>query len=457
MNRAHLGWIVLWSVAAHGTLGLAQRPVPLLPQTQKIQRVQIVEPTGITLHRSEVTLHLGPERTPLPLDTYRLRATVLPEDTTNKEVVWESSDPTTVRVEADGSLLPLRLGRAVVTAMTKVNGLKARCTVIVERGNHPYGNTLSNLMNGGYLAVQGDWIYYASPSEGMRLHKMRLNGSERQSLGGSACVSINVIGRRVSYLTNDYHVDAVDCDGENRRRLTPNTQSLGLQFVGDRIHDLSLTPSGTYGLYTMKHDGTERTIVDGLGMPSIARFWALSDGRGFVLSDSGKHRIVHCWKANDRGAFSMDVLFEGPFRNYVFETMGMAGVGGQTIEVPTDLYVIDGRDDTIKKIGPIADRSQRRTVTLFGDATTSRDIQTLALAEGWLFYAHGTFLSKMRTDGTQNQIVIANLPHGEHHLFPVRTGSAPSDLWIFVYTKDAQGRFSLLKVRQNGMDRLSLH
>lgn len=64
-------------------------------------------------------------------ETYELQATIEPEDTDNKDIVWTSSDENIVTV-SNGKIKCKEYGTAVITAET-ANGKKAECNVAVEK------------------------------------------------------------------------------------------------------------------------------------------------------------------------------------------------------------------------------------------------------------------------------------------------------------------------------------
>ncbi len=69
--------------------------------------------------------------------TYKLTATVLPENTTDsKNVSWSSSNSEVATVDANGTVTAKRAGTAVITA-TSTNGKTAGCTVTVSRKEIP--------------------------------------------------------------------------------------------------------------------------------------------------------------------------------------------------------------------------------------------------------------------------------------------------------------------------------
>ncbi|CDB69485.1 bacterial group 2 Ig-like protein [Eubacterium sp. CAG:252] len=69
--------------------------------------------------------------------TYKLTATVLPENTTDsKSVSWSSSNSEVATVDANGTVTAKRAGTAVITA-TSTNGKTAGCTVTVSKKEIP--------------------------------------------------------------------------------------------------------------------------------------------------------------------------------------------------------------------------------------------------------------------------------------------------------------------------------
>ena len=80
-----------------------------------------IEASSVTLNQENLTLKVGESQT--------LKATVLPENTTYKNVTWESNDPSVVMV-VDGVVTAIGVGSANVRAM--VGQATANCTVTVN-------------------------------------------------------------------------------------------------------------------------------------------------------------------------------------------------------------------------------------------------------------------------------------------------------------------------------------
>lgn len=94
-------------------------------------KVTVAEPVvlvkSITLDRTSIEAVEGSE--------VQLTATVTPDDATNKEIVWSSSDATVATVSATGLVKILKAGTCVITAATTDGSdLKAECTVSALSG-----------------------------------------------------------------------------------------------------------------------------------------------------------------------------------------------------------------------------------------------------------------------------------------------------------------------------------
>ena len=99
-------------VALYGSRGFDSEPGCLLA-------------TSLSLNQSVASLNVG--------DTIKLTATVLPEDATNKDVVWASSNPSVATVSTDGLVTALKAGETTIVAKTADgSNLSATCKVVVN-------------------------------------------------------------------------------------------------------------------------------------------------------------------------------------------------------------------------------------------------------------------------------------------------------------------------------------
>ena len=113
--------------------------------------------TSVTLDKTALTLYEG--------DAAKLTATVLPEDTTDKTVVWTSSDDAAATVK-DGVVTAVKAGTVTITA--QCGDVKAQCAVTVkapvmpsQEGGVYQISTVDELIwfakqvNGGNTAISG--------------------------------------------------------------------------------------------------------------------------------------------------------------------------------------------------------------------------------------------------------------------------------------------------------------
>ncbi|WP_052446896.1 Ig-like domain-containing protein [Candidatus Soleaferrea massiliensis] len=87
--------------------------------------IENVRAESIALDQAELSLPIG--------QSAKLNATILPNNTTNKNVLWSSSDDTVASVAADGTITALKAGNAVITATAEDSegALTATCNVTV--------------------------------------------------------------------------------------------------------------------------------------------------------------------------------------------------------------------------------------------------------------------------------------------------------------------------------------
>ena len=83
----------------------------------------IVSVTGVELNKTSATLPVG--------ETMELTPTVAPEDATNKNVTWSSSDGNVATVDSTGKVTAVGKGTAKITVTTEDGGHTATCVVTV--------------------------------------------------------------------------------------------------------------------------------------------------------------------------------------------------------------------------------------------------------------------------------------------------------------------------------------
>ena len=154
--------------------------------------------TGVTLDKAVLTLYEG--------DAAKLTATVEPENTTDKTIVWTSSDKTIATVK-DGAVTAVKAGTATITAAC--GEAKATCAVTVKApvapaqkdGVYQIGTAdelvwFAKQVNGGSTAISG-----------VLTAEIDLNGFDWTPIGSSAkkfSGSFDGAGYAIKNLTIDY-------------------------------------------------------------------------------------------------------------------------------------------------------------------------------------------------------------------------------------------------------------
>lgn len=100
---------------------------------------EVVPVTGVKLDREKVTLKKGREDT--------LIATVEPHHATNKEVTWESANPSIVSVDENGNITAHLKGETTITVTTKDGGFTASAKITVTSSSGGSSNSGNNNNN----------------------------------------------------------------------------------------------------------------------------------------------------------------------------------------------------------------------------------------------------------------------------------------------------------------------
>jgi phage major tail protein, phi13 family len=88
--------------------------------------------SGVSVDPKERILSIGEELV--------IKATITPEDATNKKVTWTSDNEAVAKVDESGKVTSISEGTAKITVTTEDGGKTATCTVTVK--NYPKGNAI---------------------------------------------------------------------------------------------------------------------------------------------------------------------------------------------------------------------------------------------------------------------------------------------------------------------------
>ena len=102
--------------------------------------------TGVTLNENSITINR--------FETYTLSATVLPNNATNKNVTWSSSNINVATVDSNGVVSSVASGSATITVTTVDGGFTAQCSVSVTN-RYAYFTLVSLADNNTFTLTNG--------------------------------------------------------------------------------------------------------------------------------------------------------------------------------------------------------------------------------------------------------------------------------------------------------------
>ncbi len=172
--------------------------------------------SGVKLNQTEIALNIG--------DTYKLVATITPEDATNKSLTWSSSDSNIVSVDAEGNLKAQREGTATITVTTVDGNYTASVTISVKKtedtsnNSENDSNTDNNQNNKPTVTVIN--------VKGVSLNTTTLNLTEGGTSKLTATINPhNANNKNVTWKSSNPDIVSVDSNG-NIKALKPGTATI---------------------------------------------------------------------------------------------------------------------------------------------------------------------------------------------------------------------------------------
>lgn len=108
------GLIIILSLAI---IGIVSYLFLFSKKTIEIERIQ--------LNKNQLTLVIGTSE--------KLEATILPENATDKTLIWESKDSNIVSVNNNGEIYANNIGNTIISVKNKDGNIKSQCLVYVEK------------------------------------------------------------------------------------------------------------------------------------------------------------------------------------------------------------------------------------------------------------------------------------------------------------------------------------
>lgn len=367
--------------------------------------------TSIRLNKTSGSLATG--------KTLTLKATVKPSSATYKAIVWESSDIYVATVNSKGVVSAVGAGDATITARTEYGATGAERAEfnLTVTGSNPdsevpngVGNTSGNILNNGFVAQTGSWIYYQNTGDNGYLYKLNSSTGDKVRLNTDVTERINVLGNIIIYqnMSDSDHVYRINTDGSGRA-LVSSDKTDTLTVVNGWMFYRNNSDGGY--LYKMRTDGSDRTRLNSDNSYAINvagdYVYYSHDGGGFYIYRIGKDGSGRT-RLNDDGSYDLNV-----YNGWIYYT---------NVSNNSTLYKIN-----IDGTG----RSQIDTDQGFGKNVN----------DGWIYYTNwsdGYHLYKMKLDGSSKTKLTSVVSY------------SPCVISDWVYYVNASDSRALYRVHKDG-------
>lgn len=269
----------------------------------------------------------------------------------------------------------------------------------VSESANVYGNTAMNIANGGFVTIQGDWVYYNNTKG---LYRIKIDGTGREFLSAHYAKGINVVGNYVYYRdtteqgggTGLWRLDLTAIDDPNAALLSLDERSSAYIYaVGDWVYYVLQTADTDKGLWRMKADGTSKEKIyystQKISLVNIQDDWIY-----FVNITPNHVNGIYKMKTDGTG---LELIFETPDENV--QAISFMVVIDDWIYYQNRSGVEDRRG--IFKIK--TDGTSQQPIFLF-----KTDVNAVNISGNWIYYYvmgdNGYELHKVGLDGAEELV-----------------------------------------------------
>lgn len=282
-----------------------------------------------------------------------------------------------------------------------------------------YGNSAGNINNGGYAAVQEDWIYYSNRKEMGFMYKIRVDGADREQIGNDTCSYINVIDEWVYYRNESEknHLYKIRINGTGRTRLNGDGSS-NIIVIGDWI--FYKNNSDHNSIYRIRTDGTNEMKLYGISdchyftVTGDSVYFTATDNRALFKAHTDGSDIT-CVHNNCSG-----VNIIGDWMYYLSQNESAHQINKCRTDGTGEMRITSDDCQCLNAAGDwiyYRNQSDRESSCLYkirtngaGKTKLNNDATfDINLAGNWIYYKNrddDNRLYRVRTNGTERQIVI---------------------------------------------------
>lgn len=234
-------------------------------------------------------------------------------------------------------------------------------------------NISANIMNLGYIAKDGDWMFYSNIADGSKLYKAKIDGTQETKLSDDIPNYINIAGDWVyfSNVSDGFKLYKVKKDGSEIKKLN-NESSFWPQVIDDTIVYARREQAGQK-LYKITTEGKKKTRIS----KDLVYGFVVTKDWIYYSNEEDKHKI-----------YKVDLNGEGGQKLNDDESLNLVVSGN-------NIYYQNLSDN--KKLYKIDVDGKNRT-KLNDDSS-----DYINIAQNYIYYSNlsdGCKLYKVKVDGT---------------------------------------------------------
>ena len=263
--------------------------------------VKSVPVTGVKLDKTELSLYTG--------ESALLNATVEPDNATNKNVTWESSDETIATVD-NGEVTAQAAGEATITVTTSDGGKQATCTVMVTQSIYSITADITalNFDNAytGYTQPAAQTVTITNT--GNRPQTLLQPASTNSFIVGNLSTTELAVGETATFTVQPKADLPVGTYSEDITVSSSEGATLSITASFNVRKEVKVEPSGSTNLsFTTDRDEFALTAIvygENLDRDKAKWTWAVADED--VVALSGSPTLLRAFVSSSRQAFTVE-------------------------------------------------------------------------------------------------------------------------------------------------------
>lgn len=284
------------------------------------------------------------------------------------------------------------------------------------------GNLPSNIINSGFVAYQGEYIYYTGNLD-VGIYKALVAGNEKIKLRSDLAACINVVGDRL-YFTNkkNSNIYKMNTDGTSVRKLNNDDVEL-ISVVGEWIYYLCASDKK---IYKVNSDGFDRT-------PLCNGFYD-ENGEGISNLVCKNLNVESNW-IYFSAEFEEDASRNGIYKMRKDGSNKERVSSGHPLVLSLDnnyLYYISKDDKLLYKISKEGKDVKKIVNTV---------VTSFVVSDGWIYYSNNEGIFKIHSSGDFSTKICEDAAKKINII----------EDWIFYFNSNDGNR--LYRIRTNGKDK----